>query len=99
MSINGHNPYNLFILTIDYSKNFTTVKLLTVTVEHMAMFVVKYIHIQINGHVMSLLFAIGSANFIVLLHQGRLYVGLNQLEMSVSSRTTPDRMYFGLESR
>jgi len=23
-SIDGHNPYNLFILTTDYSKNFTT---------------------------------------------------------------------------
>jgi len=23
-SVAGHNPYNLFILTIDYSKTFTT---------------------------------------------------------------------------
>jgi len=33
-----HNPYNLFILTIDYSK-----------IHHMEMFVVKSIYIQING--------------------------------------------------
>jgi len=43
-SIDDHTPYNL-ILTIDYSKNFTTMPLLTK--EHIAMFVVKPIHIQI----------------------------------------------------
>jgi len=37
----GYNPYNLFSLTIDYSKNFTTNKLLTIG--HMPMFVVKSI--------------------------------------------------------
>jgi len=42
----------MFILTIDYSNNFTTNKVLTI--EHMAMFVVKSIHIQINGQVMDL---------------------------------------------
>ena len=42
-------PYNLFILTIDYSKNFTTRQLLTI--DQMTMFVVKYIVIQINGQV------------------------------------------------
>jgi len=42
-SIDGHKPCNLFILTKDYSKKFTTNKLLTI--EHMAMFVVKSIHI------------------------------------------------------
>jgi len=47
-----HNPYNLFILTIVYSKNLTTSYLLTI--EHMAMFVVKSIHIQINGQVVDL---------------------------------------------
>jgi len=46
-SIAGYNPYNLFILTIDYSKNFTTNKVLTIG--HMSMFVVKSIVIQING--------------------------------------------------
>ena len=51
-SIAGHNPYNPFILTIVYSKNFTTSWLLTT--EHMAMFVVKSIHIQIYGQVMDL---------------------------------------------
>jgi len=40
------------ILTIDYSKNFTTMALLTI--EHTAMFVVKSIHIQNNGQVMDL---------------------------------------------
>jgi len=37
-SIAGHNPYNLFVLTIVYSKIFTTRYLLTIG--HMAMFVV-----------------------------------------------------------
>ena len=48
----GHNPYNLFILTIVYSKNLPTSYLRTI--EHMAMFVVKYIHIQVNSQVMDL---------------------------------------------
>jgi len=48
-SIAGHNPYTPFSLTIEYSKNFTTRWLLTI--EHVAMFVVKSIAIQINGHV------------------------------------------------
>jgi len=46
-SIAGYNPYNLFILTIDYSKNFTTNTVLTIG--HMSMFVVKSVVIQING--------------------------------------------------
>ena len=46
-SIDGHNPYNLLILTIDYSKNLTTSKLLSIG--HMTMFVVKSIVIQIIG--------------------------------------------------
>ena len=46
-SIAGYNPYNLFIITIDYSKNFITNKVLTIG--HMSMFVVKSIVIQING--------------------------------------------------
>ena len=40
-SFASHNPYNPLILTIDYSKNFTTVY--WQTIEHMAMFVV-HIH-------------------------------------------------------
>jgi len=48
----GHNPYNLFILTIVYSKNLPTSYLRTI--EHMTMFVVKSIHIQINSQVMDL---------------------------------------------
>jgi len=40
------------ILTIVYSKNLTTVLLLTI--EDMAVFVVKYIYIKINGQVMDL---------------------------------------------
>jgi len=48
----GHNPYNLFIFTIVYSKNLPTSYLRTI--EHMAMFVVKSIHIQINSQVMDL---------------------------------------------
>jgi len=48
-SIAGHNPFNLFILTIIFSKNFTTKLLLKM--EHMPMFVVKSLHIQINGQV------------------------------------------------
>jgi len=51
-SIYCHNHYNLFILTINYSKNFTTMYLLTK--EHMAMFVVVSNHNQINGQVMDL---------------------------------------------
>jgi len=35
------NPYNLYSLTIDYSKNFTTNKVLLI--RHMPMFVVKFI--------------------------------------------------------
>jgi len=46
-SIAGYNHYNLFILTKDYSKNFTTNKVLTIG--HMSVFVVKCIVIQING--------------------------------------------------
>ena len=47
-SIGGYNPYiNLFIITIDYSKKFTTRLLLTIG--HMSMFVVKSIVIKING--------------------------------------------------
>jgi len=42
----GHNPYNPYVLTIYYSKNLTTVQMLII--EHMAMFVVKSIHIQMN---------------------------------------------------
>jgi len=45
-SIAGNNPYYLFILTKDYSKNLTTSSLLTK--EHMPMFVIKSIVIQIN---------------------------------------------------
>jgi len=57
-SIAGYNPYNLFILTIDYSKNFTTNKVLTIG--RMSMFVVKSIVIQINS------LAYGSINCIHL---------------------------------
>jgi len=46
-SITGYNPYNLFSCTIDYSKNFTTNKVLTIW--HMPMFVVKSIVILINS--------------------------------------------------
>jgi len=57
-SIAGYNPYNLFILTKYYSKNFTTNKLLAIG--HMPMFVVKSIVIQING------LAYGSINYVVI---------------------------------
>ena len=43
-SIAGYKPLNLFSLTIDYSKNFTTNKVLTIG--HMPMFVVKSIAIK-----------------------------------------------------
>jgi len=43
----GHNPYNLLILTKDYSKNLTTSYLLSI--RHTSMFVVKSIVIHING--------------------------------------------------
>jgi len=42
-----YSPYNLFILTIYYSKNFTTNKVLTIG--HMPMFVVKSVVIKMNG--------------------------------------------------
>jgi len=45
-SIAGYDPYNMFILTIDYCTNFTTNKV--ITIGHMSMFVVKSIVIQIN---------------------------------------------------
>jgi len=48
----GHNPYNLLIFTIVYSKNLPTSYLRTI--EHMTIFVVKSIHIQINSQVMDL---------------------------------------------
>jgi len=48
-SIAGYNPYNLFILTIDYSKNFTTRLLLTT--QPMVMFVVKSIVFQFKDQV------------------------------------------------
>jgi len=51
-SIAVHTPYNLFILTKVKSKTLTTSYLLTI--EHMVMFVVKSIHIKINGQVMDL---------------------------------------------
>ena len=47
--------FNLFILTIDYSKNFTTNKVLTIG--YMPMFVVNSIVIQIYG------LAYGSINY------------------------------------
>jgi len=68
-SIAGYNPYNLFILTIDYSKNFTTNKVLTIG--HMSMFVVKSIVIQING------LASGSIN-----GRSKQLAGLNPPELS-----------------
>jgi len=43
LSTDGYTPYDMFFLTKDYSKNFTT--MLLMTIEHMTMFVVKYIHI------------------------------------------------------
>jgi len=46
ISIAGYNPYILFILTIDYSKNFTTNKVLTIV--HMSMFVVTSIVLHSN---------------------------------------------------
>ena len=47
-SIAGHNPYIMFIniLTIDFTKNFTTRQLLTIRL--MAIFVVKSSVIEIN---------------------------------------------------
>ena len=48
-SIAGHNLYNLFILTKDYSNYLNTKKLLTI--EHMVMFLVKSFVIQINCQV------------------------------------------------
>jgi len=47
-SIAGYNPYKLLILTLAYSKNFTTIE--SLTIRHMAMFVVESINIQINSH-------------------------------------------------
>ena len=47
-SIVGYNPYNLFIVTIHNSKNFTTRRLLIIG--HIPMYVVKSVVIQINGH-------------------------------------------------
>jgi len=47
--IAGHSPYNLFVLTIDYSKILTTRQL--PTIGHMTMFVVISIRIQIHGQV------------------------------------------------
>jgi len=46
-SIAGHNPYNLFILTIYCNKNFTTRLLLTI--EHISKVVAPSIVIQNNG--------------------------------------------------
>jgi len=51
-STEGYNPYNLFNLTTDYSKNFNTTHLLII--EHMVMFVVKSFYIQIIGQFMDL---------------------------------------------
>jgi len=42
----SHNPYNLFILTTDYSKNLT--KMLFAINRHISMFVVKSIVILIG---------------------------------------------------
>ena len=50
--IDGHNPCNLHDLTIDYSKNFTTILLLTI--DEMSMFVINTFHIQITSQVMDL---------------------------------------------
>ena len=46
-SIAGHIAYEIYILTKDYSNNFTTRQLLTIG--HTAMFVAKSNVIQING--------------------------------------------------
>ena len=40
-SVAGHNPYNLFMLTIYRSKNFTTETMKLLIIEHTAIFVVK----------------------------------------------------------
>jgi len=45
----GCTPYILFIATTDYSKNFTTMQLLII--EHIAIYVVKSIHIQNNSKI------------------------------------------------
>jgi len=50
--IYDHNSYNLIMLTIDYNTNFTT--MLWQTIEHMAVFVVRSIRMQIIGQVMDL---------------------------------------------
>ena len=47
--IASDSPYNISILTNDYSNNFTTRQLLTTW--HVAMCVVKFSVIQIYGHV------------------------------------------------
>jgi len=52
ISIDGHTPYNLLILTNDYSKTLTTMKMLPLGC--MTMFVVTSILIQINGQRQSL---------------------------------------------
>ena len=62
--------YDLFILTINYCKNFTTRLLLTK--EHMAMFVVKSIVIEINCKVMDL--SIIHCNLIVNLVGFHFYI-------------------------
>jgi len=64
----GHNPYNLFIVTKDYSQNVTTSLLLTIV--HMAMLVVKSIVIHINGRGMDL--SIKWSSFIVFFRRSRL---------------------------
>ena len=46
-----HNHYNMCILTKDYNKNITTIKLLTIS--HMTMFVENSVHIQNNGPVIN----------------------------------------------
>ena len=55
MATDGHSVYNLLNMPIDNGKTFLTMQLLTI--EHMAMFVVKSLHILNNGHVMDLLIA------------------------------------------
>jgi len=80
-SIAGHNRYNPLILKIGYSKNLTTSWLLTI--EHMAMFVVKSIHIQIYGQVMDV-----SIILIILVYQSATPTSISGTQTSSASAST-----------
>jgi len=95
-SIAGPNPYNLFIFTIDYSWNFTTRSLLSL--EHVAMFVVNCVVLQIIGLVVpnNITHYNVCVFFFVIHMNGQVYGSINhvQLTIHIVSKMISSRLSF-----